>query len=61
MHLVDALDVLFGGFDFLALFHPLTAPKKWFFGRVFLLFEFVPRIIHLQFGAGELKLSMYIY
>ena len=38
----------FGGLDFSAHFHPLTAPMKWFFGQVFLFFEFFPRITLLQ-------------
>ena len=52
VHLVGALDVPFGGPDFSAPIHPLTAPKKWFFGRLYLLFEFVPHIIPLQIELG---------
>ena len=40
--------MLYGGLDFSASFHPLTASKKWFFGRVFLFVEFVLRITPLQ-------------
>ena len=34
----------FEGLDFSAPYHPLTAPKKWFFGLIFLFFDFSPRI-----------------
>ena len=44
--------------DFSDPFDPLTAPMKSFFGRLFLFFEFVPHITHLQIGASELKLCM---
>ena len=47
------------GLNFSAPF-PFTALKKWFFGRVFVLSRFVPRITHFQIAASGLKLSMYI-
>ena len=50
----------FGGLEFSAPFHPFKALKKWFFGRVFLLFEFVLRIAYLQIGASEMKFSKYM-
>ena len=59
-HLVEVLDVSFGVFDFSTAFHPLIASMKRIFGRFFLLFEYVPHMTHLQIGARELKLSMYI-
>ena len=49
-HLVGTLDVPFAGVDFSAAFQSLTAPKKWFFGRLFLFFEFVPSLCPLQMG-----------
>ena len=52
VHLTGVLDVPFGGLDFSAPFHPLTAPIKWFFGRVFLFFQFVPRVTPLQIKLG---------
>ena len=53
VHLVGVLDVLFGGVDFSAPFHPLIASKKWVFAQVFLFFEFVPRITRLQIEPGN--------
>ena len=43
--------LVFGGLDFSALFQPLVAPKKCFFGWVFAFLsflEFVPRITPVQ-------------
>ena len=48
VHLVGVLNVSLGGLDFSAPYHPLTTPKKWFFGWVFLFFELVLRITPLQ-------------
>ena len=43
----------FGGLDFSAPFHLLTAPKKWIFDRFFLFFESFPRITPLQIERGS--------
>ena len=43
VHLVGALEVPFGGLNFSVPYHPLTAPKKLFFGRVFSFFDSIPR------------------
>ena len=53
VRVVGSLNVHFGSFDFSASFHPLTAPKKWFYGRVFLFFKFVPHITPLQIELGS--------
>ena len=44
IHLTGALNVLFGGLDFLASLHLLTVQKVKFFGRFILFFEFFTRI-----------------
>ena len=56
VHLVEILDVLSEGVDFSVSFHPLIAPKEWFFSRVFSFFsfiEFVPCITHLHMELGS--------
>ena len=41
VHLVGTLDEPFGDLDFSAPFHPFTASKKWFVGRIFLFPSFL--------------------
>ena len=65
VYLVGVLDVLFGGLDFSAPYHPLTAPKKLFFGPSKLSEEAEIRYVYLAvlldvpFGGLDFSVSFH--
>ena len=60
VHSTGVLDAPFWSLDYSAPFYPLTAQKSGLLVWFSFFFEFVLRITHLQIGAREAKLSMYI-